>query len=54
MTLINFFQLFLEIGGVIFWMSIIFMAIWLPFALKNAQEDPDDIVYKKNLENRNK
>ena len=54
MTLINLFQLFLEIGGVIFWLCILFCIVWLPFACKNAQEDPDEKIYKNNLDNRNK
>jgi hypothetical protein len=54
MLLINFFQLFFEISGVIFWMCIIFCAIWLPFAIKNAGEAPDEKIYRKSLDNRNK
>jgi amino acid permease len=51
MLLINIFQLVLEISGVIFWMCIIFCAIWLPFAIKNAGEAPDEKIYRDKFNN---
>ena len=52
MTTLNFWTLFFMTSGVIFWMCILFSAVFMYFAIKHAGEAPDEKIYRDKLKDK--